>query len=103
MVKVVWTDSAINDLNDIGEWISKESQKYAEITVTRLFDAPEIIEHNPQAGPMVPDFNDESIRQLIRNNYRIVYKIMDDHRVDILTIHRCERLIQNTFDLNTPE
>ncbi len=30
MAKVVWTDHAILDLDDIGEYIAKDSLKYAE-------------------------------------------------------------------------
>lgn len=39
MVKVIWTDTAIQDLNDIGDYIAKDSERYAEITVQRLFDS----------------------------------------------------------------
>lgn len=31
MVKVVWTDSAILDLDNIGEYIAKDSERYAQI------------------------------------------------------------------------
>lgn len=30
MVKVVWTDQAILDLDDIGDYIAKDSLKYAK-------------------------------------------------------------------------
>ena len=29
MVKIVWTDQAIQDLDDIGEFIAKDSDRYA--------------------------------------------------------------------------
>lgn len=98
MVKVIWTDSAIEDLNKIGERISKNSERYAQITVDRLFEAPSILVKHPKAGPIVPDFNDNSIRQLIRGNFRIVYKIIDVFRIDIITVHWCARSIENTYD-----
>ena len=31
MVKVVWTESALSDLNDIGEFIGKDSVRYAKL------------------------------------------------------------------------
>ena len=34
MVKVVWTDQAIQDLNDIGDYITKDSERYAREVVT---------------------------------------------------------------------
>ena len=33
MVEIIWTDTAIENLNDIAEYISKDSIKYAELTV----------------------------------------------------------------------
>lgn len=96
MVKVIWTDSAIEDLQSIGEFIAKDSVRYAELTVQELFTTVDILEDYPKAGPIVPEFQTESIRQLIRGNYRIIYSIIDDSRIDILTVHRSERLLSNT-------
>ena len=96
MVKVIWTDSAIEDLDDIGEYIAKDSIRYAEITVLELFESVDILENHPNAGVIVPEFEDEFIRQIIRGNYRVVYQIIDDFRIDILTVHNCARLISNT-------
>ena len=96
MVQVIWTDTALQDLEDIGNFIAKDSPKYAEITVQNLFDSVDILENNPKAGVMTPEFEDESIRHLVRDNYRIVYHIVDTYRIDILTVHNCARLIQNT-------
>src|SRR4030066_2593933 len=100
MVKVIWTDSAIQDLNDIGNYIAKDSERYAEITVERLFNSLDILEQHPNAGKMVPEFEDEMIRELIRGSFRIVYHIIDDFRIDIITVHNCARLIDNTYDFS---
>jgi len=96
MVKVVWTTSALEDLDNIGEYIGKDSLKYAIITVEELFESVDILEEHPRAGPVVPEFNNDSLRQLIRKGYRIVYRIIDEHRIDILTVHSCFRLLANT-------
>ena len=98
MAKVVWTDSAIIDLNDIGEYISKDSVKYAEITVERLFNATDILEKHPDAGKVTPELENESIRELIRGSYRIVYRKLGKERIDILTVHNSARMLGNTYD-----
>lgn len=36
MVQVNWTDSALQDLDDIGDYIAKDSLRYAEITVLQF-------------------------------------------------------------------
>src|SRR3546814_16769910 len=93
MAEIVWTDNAIADLDDIGEYIAKESVRYAELTVSKLFSAPDILETHARRGSIVPQFMDESIRQLIIDNYRIVYQLAAGDKVNILTVHHVKRLI----------
>ena len=95
MVKVIWTDSAIQDLHDIGKYISNDSPKYAKLTVSSLIDATSILINHPKAGKMVPEFDLQSFRELIWGSYRIVYKIVDYERIDILTVHHSARSIRN--------
>ena len=72
MVKVVWTDFAIRDLDDIGEYIAKDSERYAKIVIQNLFESTDLLESHPKAGRIVPEFNNKNIRELIRGSYRIV-------------------------------
>ena len=100
MAKVIWTESALSDLEDIGDHISKESVRYAELTVATLFESPDILETNPLARPTVPELQNEAIRQLIRGSFRIIYHVVDDELLEILTIHRSARLLSNTYDFD---
>jgi toxin ParE1/3/4 len=95
MVEIVWTETAVQNLNDIAEYIANDSTRYAELTIVELFYSTDILEKYPNSGVIVPEFNNKSIRQLIRGNYRIIYKIINDNQIDILTVHNCARLISN--------
>jgi len=96
MVKINWTNFALQDLSEIAEFISKDSFRYAQLTVRSLFESPSVLKTHPKAGRIVPEFNDESLRELIRGSYRVVYKIVDKTRIDILTIHHSARLIKHS-------
>ena len=93
MVKIVWTDKAIEDLDDIGHYIAIDSEKYAKAVVKRLFNAVDILERHPRIGRMVPEFNNDNIRELINGNYRIIYTTKNQFQIDILTIHHSARLL----------
>ncbi|MCX6233906.1 MAG: type II toxin-antitoxin system RelE/ParE family toxin [Bacteroidetes bacterium] len=93
MVKVVWTDFAIRDLNDIGEYIAKDSERYAKVVIQNLFESTDLLESHPKAGRIVPEFNNKNLRELIRGSYRIVYRVVDIYRIDILTVHNSTRLL----------
>ena len=93
MVEVNWTESALLDLEGIAEYISRDSIRYAEITVSRLFESVDILEDFPESGSIVPEFKNQKIRQLIRGSYRIIYFVSNPSRVDVLTIHHSARLL----------
>ena len=76
---------ALNDLDAISDYISKDSEYYAMITVQKIFSAVKRLETFPQMGRIVPEKNDPSIRETLYRDYRIVYKYMGDE-VHILTV-----------------
>jgi plasmid stabilization system protein ParE len=79
----------------LAEYIANDSQRYAELTVEKLFYSVDVLELYPKAGKKVPEFNDNSLRQLIVGSYRIIYLLVDVQRIDILTVHNCARLLSN--------
>lgn len=94
MVKLIWTDQAIDDLSAIGDYISESSEKYAKLTVKKLYDRTEILKTFPLAGRIVPEKSAENIRELIEGNYRIIYEIAPDNIVYIHTVYHSARDLQ---------
>ena len=95
MVEIKWTLQSVDDIENIAEFISKDSERYAQIQVQRFFEAVEILETNPRIGRVVPEFNNEIIRELILGDYRIIYHIVSESLIDILTVHHSKRLLSN--------
>ena len=91
MVQINWTYQAKNDLKSISDYISKDSKRYAKLQVSRLKNRTEILKNHIHIGRIVPEFNKIDIRELIEGSYRIVYKIVSKHQIDILTIHHSSR------------
>jgi addiction module RelE/StbE family toxin len=91
MVQIKWTRQSIKDLSDIFEYISIDSKKYAKRQIVRIKVRPQILKTNAEAGRIVPELPRDDFRELIEGNYRIIYKILNDKRVDILTVHHSSR------------
>ena len=91
MVRINWTRSAVEDLKSISDYISKDSVRYAKIQVFRLKSRTQVLKANPHVGRTVPEFVNERYRELIEGNYRIIYKVVDKKRIDILAIHHVAR------------
>jgi toxin ParE1/3/4 len=54
MVKIIWTQRSLDDLKSIAEYISKDSVKYAALTLERIIDVTKHLESNHRIGRMVP-------------------------------------------------
>ncbi|WP_100629951.1 type II toxin-antitoxin system RelE/ParE family toxin [Algoriphagus formosus] len=91
MVQLRWTHQSVKDLSDIFEYISIDSEKYAKRQIVRIKARTQILKTNPMAGKIVPELPQRDFRELIEGNYRIIYKILNDNRIDILTIHHSAR------------
>jgi addiction module RelE/StbE family toxin len=91
MAKLIWTDHALKDLDDIGEYIAENSDKYARLTIKRLFEKTRILKKFPKTGRIVPEKNQENLRELIEGNYRIIYEIVTADRIYILTVYHSAR------------
>jgi addiction module RelE/StbE family toxin len=94
MASLNWTELSIDDLNNIAEFISKDSVKYAVIQIRRIRERVRLNKTQPFSGRIVPETNNEFIRELILGNYRIIYKIISEERIDILTVHHSAKLLR---------
>ncbi|MDX2303780.1 MAG: type II toxin-antitoxin system RelE/ParE family toxin [Microscillaceae bacterium] len=87
MIKVSWTKQAIQDLYQIREYYLKVSPKYADQLTDKFFDKVMLLENFPMHGRKVPEFNQENIRELVYKNFRLIYKLVNEKRMDIIAIH----------------
>ena len=74
-MKVVWADHALKRLSDISTYIERDSPGRAVDFCNRLIDATEQLADHPFSGPLLPE--DGTYRQLIAEEYRIVYRVAD--------------------------
>ncbi|MBI1768718.1 MAG: type II toxin-antitoxin system RelE/ParE family toxin [Bacteroidetes bacterium] len=95
VVEIRWTTEALGDIENIAQFIAKDSEHYAIIQTERFFEKIKILETHPLAGQIVPELKSENVRQLIEGNYRIIYLVVSKSRIDVLTIHHSKRLISN--------
>ncbi len=93
MAQLNWTTQAKNDLISIAEYIAQDSRKYARIQIQRIRERARQLRKHPNSGRIVPELENPRIRELILGNYRIIYCMVSDERVDILTVHHSARLL----------
>ena len=87
MAQVRWTPQSVNDVDQIAEYIAKDSTVFASIQTERFFEAVKILNRQIRAGRIVPEIGDETIREIIIGYYRIIYRVVNDDQADILTVY----------------
>jgi toxin ParE1/3/4 len=85
-MRIEWTAPAETDLDELFDYIARDSAVYAERFVDRILESVGKLADQPKMGRTVPEADSEDIRELIfRKNYRIIYVLRDDC-VQILAI-----------------
>ena len=84
-MKIVWTEPAVEDLRELHAYIARDSEMYASGFVERIILAVEQVADHPRVGRVVPEKNDENVRELLYQNYRIIYRVKSD-QMEVLTV-----------------
>jgi plasmid stabilization system protein ParE len=78
-------DPAVDDLRNIHGYIAKDSEGYARTFVEKIILSVDKLADFPRLGRMVPEADQEAIRELLYHNYRIIYRITNE-LIEILTV-----------------
>ena len=92
-MKVYISRSGFDDLERIKEYYLEEGVPHiGEEFVTSIIEHIETLSNNPDIGRIVPEFEENKIRELIQPPFRIVY-LRDPDSVHVVRVWRSERLL----------
>lgn len=84
---IIWSLRATEDLGAIAAYIAHDSEAYAASVVRNVLQKTRILAEFPQIGRVVPEFDDESIRELFAYSYRIIYSVNQEEINVAAVIH----------------
>jgi len=90
MAEIIWTEPALNDLNEIAEYIALSNLAAAKNLTQNVFDKITRLENHPESGKVPVELKNFSYREIVVNPCRIFYKV-DNNQVYILHVMRQER------------
>ena len=96
-LKVVWSPEAIEDVESIAQYIDRDSEFYARAVATRIIQTARSIESFPWMGRVVPELEDEKMRERLVYSYRVVYQ-MQANRILIVAVIHGAHLIEGISD-----
>jgi plasmid stabilization system protein ParE len=93
-VSISFADSAVSDLQNILAYYEEQSvPDIGKRLLAEIITDIELLKEQPDMGRMVPEFELEYLRELIRPPFRIVYR-RDKKRVRIVRVYRSEKLMK---------
>ncbi len=94
-MKVVFSATAKADLIEIARFIARDKPQAARKWAADIRKSVEKLSTLPRLGRIVPEYGEETIREIIKGQYRIVYKIDEKKKtVVVLTVHHGKRVLR---------
>ena len=93
MTRVIWTRQAVEDVEAIRAYVARDSERYAGLLVETLVGAADRLELFPRSGRVVPEAGDDSLREVLHGNYRLVYRLQAES-VEVITVYHAARLLR---------
>jgi len=94
VARIIWTEPALQDLDQIADYISLDKPTAANRFVQRVFQRVEQLASHPKSGSIPNELNGTPYRQLVIPPVRVFYREQDD-TVFIIYIMRGERLFRS--------
>jgi len=92
-MKIKWSPLSAEKLADIVNHISKENPIAARKTAEIIFTSIENLNKFPKSGRVVPELGDPKYREILVENYRVIYSIVVD-AINVLTIRHQKQLLK---------
>ena len=96
--QIEWSETASEDLREIVKYIGIDDPEAATHLSDRIFHRIEIASEFPMSNRVVPEKNDELIREAILKPYRIIYFV--DHNGSAIHILRIWHASRGIPDLD---
>ncbi len=95
--QVIWAKSAVNDLEEIIDYIAQNSPLTARKLFTQIKEKIESLTSSPYGGRHIPELQKQGIliyRELIVPPWRVMYRVTEN-KVYILTIIDSRRNVED--------
>ncbi len=93
MIRIKWTKPAVSDLESIQDYIARDSAEYAGAVVERLVLSVDQLVLFPESGRLVPEATDSNIRELLVQNYRVIYRLKKGSIQILAIVHGARNLL----------
>ncbi len=92
MAQIRWSLTASTDLQEIEDFIARDSVFHAVTFVDCIVESTATLLKTPHIGRVVPEFNRQDLREVIFRGYRIVYLVQNEEVLILRVVHGARNL-----------
>ena len=89
-----YTTRFVHELDEQADYLAQYSTTRASLMVNSVFRQLDLLRQHPKMGRMVPEFGNEKVRELLYRQYRIIYRLVSEERIDVLAFQTGLRPLQ---------
>ena len=84
---IAWTESARTALDEVAAYIAQDSREAATRVLVRALDAAASLDLLAERGRIVPEVNQQNLRELFVFDYRLLYRVSREAVVVVAFLH----------------
>ena len=89
---ITWSLEALDDVDEIATFIAADSPAYASAFAQRIIAAALDLEQFPYRGRVVPELDEDSVREVYISHYRLIYFVHEQKVMILAVIHGARML-----------
>ena len=91
-MRIIWSPLSLERVAEIADYIARDNLTAAEKWVDGIFRSVEPLKDLPKLGRIVPEIERDDFREIIKGNYRIIYRV-EPEQVSILTVRHGKQIL----------
>lgn len=96
---LIWSREALDDIDSIADYISRDSLTHAQQVAERILTLGESLAAQPKLGRVVPELNNPQVRERFVYSYRLIYELRDE-TIHVLAVIHGKRLLESVERFN---
>jgi len=97
MAELIWTVKAVEQIEEIGLFIEKDSPFQARRVIQIIIKQANKLKEFPRIGKMIPEVQEDKYREILVFSYRVFYKVITDNRIAIIGVAHGYRLFDPSW------
>ena len=97
-MKLIWSPLAVEQVRDIAAYIALDKPSAAVQWAEKIFNSVERLSDFPESGRVVPEIQRNEIREIVQDNYRVIYKVKPKEILVLVVKSYRQKLEKNEVD-----